>query len=104
MIPEMIRGSYLFAVAVDISTGRSVGMGRVISDGIADAYIHDLIVLPGWRNRGIGSGILSALLNECKSGDITWIGLIAQPDTDAFYRSLGFAALKGHKQMLFHDE
>jgi hypothetical protein len=24
--------------------------------------------------------------------------------TDAFYRSFGFAALKGHKPMLFHDE
>ena len=44
-INDLIRGSFLFAVAIDISTGRAVGMGRVISDGIADAYIQDLVVL-----------------------------------------------------------
>ncbi len=104
LIPDMIGGSYLFAVAVDVTTGKSVGMGRVISDGIADAYIQDLVVLPRWRNRGIGSRIVSMLLDGCKSGGITWIGLIAQPGTDSFYRSLGFESLKGHKPMLFHDE
>ena len=104
IIPEMICGSYLFAVAVDVTTGRSVGMGRVISDGIADAYIQDLVVLPRWRNRGIGRKIVAALLDGCKSSGITWIGLIAQPGTDSFYRSLGFATLKGHKPMLFNEE
>ena len=103
IIPEMIKGSYLFAVAVEAATGRSVGMGRMISDGIADAYIQDLIVLPRWRNRGIGRMIVAALLDGCKSGGITWIGLIAQPGTDGFYRSLGFTSLKGHKAMLFEE-
>ena len=104
MLPELIRGSYLFAVAVDNSTGKSVGMGRVISDGIADAYIQDLVVLAMWRNKGVGRRIVSALLEGCRSSGITWIGLIAQPGTDAFYRSLGFITLKGHKAMLFHEK
>jgi GNAT superfamily N-acetyltransferase len=104
MIPERIRGSYPFAVAVDTTTGRSVGMGRVISDGVGDAYIQDLAVLPRWVNRGVGSAIVSALLYECKSGGIGWIGLIAQPGTDSFYRSLGFETSKGHKPMLFHEK
>ena len=104
MLPELIRGSYLFAVAVDNSTGKSVGMGRVISDGIADAYIQDLVVLPEWRNKGVGKRIVSALLEGCSSSGITWIGLIAQPGTDAFYKSLGFASLRGHKAMLFQEK
>ena len=49
-INDLIKGSFLFAVAIDISTGRAVGMGRVISDGIADAYIQDLVVLGDWRS------------------------------------------------------
>jgi hypothetical protein len=44
-INDLIRGSFLFAVAIDITTGKAVGMGRVISDGVADAYIQDFVVL-----------------------------------------------------------
>ena len=58
---ELIEGSFLFAVAIDISTGKTVGMGRVISDGIADAYIQDLVVLEGWKEMGVGRMILSRL-------------------------------------------
>ena len=51
-VNDLIRGSYLFAVAVDVSTGRAVGMGRVISDGVSDGYIQDLVVLEEWQNHG----------------------------------------------------
>ena len=101
-IPELIRGSYLFALAIDTSSGKSIGMGRVISDGIADAYIQDLVVLPDWRNKNTGGMIVSALIEQCVSNGISWIGLIAQPGTDAFYRSLGFEPMAGHLPMLYH--
>jgi ribosomal protein S18 acetylase RimI-like enzyme len=101
-IPELIRGSYLFALAVDISTGKPIGMGRVISDGIADAYIQDLMVLPEWRRKNAGEMIVSALMEQCVSSGISWIGLIARPGTDAFYRSLGFEPMEGHMPMLCH--
>ena len=103
-INDLIRGSFLFAVAIDISTGRAVGMGRVISDGIADAYIQDLVVHGDWRSWGVGKMILTTLLEECKFRKITWIGLIAEPGKEEFYRSLGFAPMPGHVPMLFHEE
>jgi GNAT superfamily N-acetyltransferase len=101
-IPDLIRGSYLFALAIDVSTGKPIGMGRVISDGIADAYIQDLVVLPAWRKKNAGGMIVSALIEQCVSSGISWIGLIAQPGTDAFYRSLGFEPMSGHVPMLYH--
>jgi GNAT superfamily N-acetyltransferase len=100
-IQELISGSYIFVVAIDISTGRSVGMGRVISDGIADAYIQDVVVLAEWRKKGVGKMIVSKLIECCRSQSIAWIGLIAQPGTDSFYQSLGFERLQGHVPMLF---
>jgi len=103
-INDLIRGSFLFAVAIDISTGRAVGMGRVISDGIADAYIQDLVVQGEWRCWGVGKMILTKLLQECIFRKITWIGLIAEPGKEEFYGSLGFAPMPGHVPMLFHEE
>jgi len=102
-LPELIRGSYLFAVAVDVITERTIGMARVISDGTADAYIQDLVVLPAWRQKGVGEMIVSKLLEHCRSRGISWIGLIAQPGTDGFYRSLGFKQMEGYMPMLFRE-
>lgn len=103
-IDDLIRGSLLFAVAISISTGRAVGMGRVISDGISDAYIQDLVVLSEFRNKGAGKMILDRLVKECKSKKITWIALIAQPGKENFYRAQGFAPMPGHLPMLFSGE
>ncbi|MFZ3148131.1 MAG: GNAT family N-acetyltransferase [Methanothrix sp.] len=103
-INDLIWGSFLFAVAIDISTGRAVGMGRVISDGIADAYIQDLVVQGDKRGWGVGRMILAKLLEECKFRNITWIGLIAKPGKEDFYRSLGFSPMPGHVPMLFDEE
>ncbi len=103
-IGELINGSYLFAVAFEISTKRAVGMGRVISDGIADAYIQDFVVLLAWRGLGVGRMILSALLEGCRSSKIAWIGLIAGPGTEGFYRSFGFVPMEGYMPMLYSME
>jgi GNAT superfamily N-acetyltransferase len=103
-INDLIRGSFLFAVAIDISTGRAVGMGRVISDGIADGYIQDLVVQSDRRGQGVGRMIVSRLLEECKKRKITWIGLIAIPGKEDFYRSLGFSPMQGRVPMLFTEE
>lgn len=103
IIPEMIRGSFCFLVARE-PQGRIVGMGRVISDGVSDAYIQDVVVLETYRGRGIGREIIRRLTERCLETRIGWIGLIAEPGTRAFYESLGFHALAGHEPMLHGDE
>jgi ribosomal protein S18 acetylase RimI-like enzyme len=100
-IPDLIRSSFAFAVAVDRISGQAVGMGRVISDGVADAYIQDLVVLPGYREQGVGKKILQTLLRICFSRNITWIALIAEPGTEEFYSRQGFSIMKDHTAMRF---
>jgi GNAT superfamily N-acetyltransferase len=100
----LMRGSFAFAVAVDRMTGRPVGMGRVISDGVSDGYIQDLMVLPGYRRHGIGGRIVRALLNKCKDAGIQWIGLVAEPGSEEFHRGNGFAAMPGHVPMIYKGE
>ena len=65
LVSQMIAGSFRFAVAVDTTTQATIGMGRVISDGISDAYIQDVIVLPKYRHKGIGHSLITRLVNEC---------------------------------------
>lgn len=103
-IPFLIRSTFLFLVAVDRQSGRTVGMGRAISDGISDAYIQDLVVLPEFRRKGIGKAIVRRLVEVCKSRGLTWIGLVAEPGTLDFYEGTGFDRMDGYVFMLHREE
>ncbi|MEI8331806.1 MAG: GNAT family N-acetyltransferase, partial [Methanomicrobiales archaeon] len=84
-LSSLIQGSFSFVVAVDKKSGKAIGMGRVISDGVSDGYIQDLVVFPAYRRSGVGREIVSALVGQCLQSGITWIILIAEPDTEKFY-------------------
>jgi GNAT superfamily N-acetyltransferase len=103
-IPALIAGSFAFAVAIDTKTSKAIGMGRILSDGVSDAYIQDLIVLPEYRGKNIGKNIVSALIDFISSKGIHWIGLIAEPGSDQFYKTLGFKPMDRYIPMLFSKE
>src|SRR5512137_1318654 len=103
-LPRLIRGSFLFAVAVDKRTGHAVGMGRVISDGISDGYIQDLVVLPEYRGKGVGSSIVRTLISACRRRGIRWLALIAEPGSDRLYGELGFAMDAGDVPMRYRGD
>jgi GNAT superfamily N-acetyltransferase len=100
-IKSIIAGSFAFAVAVDKDTGKAIGMGRIISDGVSDAYIQDFVVLPKYRRQGIGKQLLNFLLEYCLKKGILWIGLIAEPGQEKFYLPLGFKPMQNHTPMRY---
>ena len=100
----LIKGSFAFMVAVEKISKKAVGMGRVISDGVSDAYIQDLVVLPEYRDKGIGRQLVKTLLEYCLSKKIIWIGLIAEPDQYGFYLNIGFKTLKNYTPMKYQKD
>jgi N-acetylglutamate synthase-like GNAT family acetyltransferase len=98
-IEKILKHSFCFAVAEH--DGHAIGMGRVISDGVSDGYLQDIVVLPQWRNQGIGTLIVTKLIQECHDHDIKWLGIIADPGTEYFYRKFGFARANGYTPMLY---
>lgn len=98
-IPAMVRGSFCFLVAREPG-GRLVGMGRVISDGVSDAYIQDVVVDRSHRGHGVGREIVRRLTLRCVESGISWIGLVAEPGTQGFYEALGYRAQPGFELML----
>jgi GNAT superfamily N-acetyltransferase len=103
-LSRLIVGSFLFVVAADLKTGRAVGMGRVIADGVSDGYIQDLVVLPEYRKTGIGARIVALLVKKCVERGISWIGLIAEPGTENFYLPFGFHPMVGHTPLIFRSD
>jgi aralkylamine N-acetyltransferase len=100
--PELIRrivaGSHCFVLAG--AEDEIIGMGRAISDGINDAYIQDVTVLPEFRGQGLGRGIVEEILKRLRTDGLQWIGLIAAGHTHPFYRKLGFEEMPAATPML----
>lgn len=68
-----------------------IGFGRVMSDGIYQTLICDVMVRPEYQNRGIGTKIMDALLKKCENEGIKWIQLLSAKGKPGFYEKFGFA-------------
>ncbi|MEJ2744353.1 MAG: GNAT family N-acetyltransferase [bacterium] len=98
-ISSLVRDSFCFAGA--FHKKRLVGMGRSFSDGVGDAYIQDVTVLREFRGKGLGRRIVLAIVEHLRSRGIDWIGLIAEPGSERFYREMGFRAMNGYVPMIW---
>ena len=65
---------------------RVVGMARLLSDGVCNAYLVDVWTASAYRRQGIASAMIRALLDEVPGQHV---GLQAD-DGQELYRSLGF--------------
>lgn len=74
---------------------RLVGTGRVIGDGVLHALIADVIVDPASQRRGIGTAIVSRLVEVCRSHAVMDVQLFCARGKRPFYERLGFVAREG---------
>ena len=71
-----------------------IGYGRIIGDGICFIYIHDVMVIPKYQNKKIGSQIMNKLLekvNQIKlENPYVRVYLGASKGKEEFYKKFGF--------------
>lgn len=68
---------------------------EVISDGLDDAYIRNLIVHPDYQRRGIGRKLLEMVLSRVKADRIKTVNVLFEPGLEPFYRKAGFKIISG---------
>ena len=77
-------------------TRRLIGMGRIVGDGAVICYIQDLIVLPEYHGRGVGSALIKHLKNYVKSlnteDEEMMLALMCAKGREGFYEKHGFMA------------
>ena len=49
---------------VAIHNEEVIGMGRLVGDGVMYWYLQEIIVMPEYQGKGIGTDIVNALLNH----------------------------------------
>jgi len=70
---------------------RLAGFGRAISDGVYQAALYDIAVVPEMQGRGVGRIIVEGLLARLPGCNVI---LYASPGKEGFYRKLGFRLMK----------
>lgn len=90
--PNMLKQAYNSSLCImgAYLDSKLVGIIRVVGDGSSIIYIQDLIVSPMHQRTGIGSLLLSTILENYS--DVYQKVLLTdnQPKTLKFYESMGF--------------
>lgn len=84
---EVVFKNSMFKLFV-LSSGRLVGAGRALADGVDCSYICDVAVIPEFQGTGIGNEIISKLVESSKGH--RKIILYSVPGKEAFYKKHGF--------------
>ena len=88
--PEALRRSFHQSqhVAFARNGDQLVGMARLISDGVCNAYLVDVWTASAYRRRGIASAMIRQLLESVPGQHVG----LQTSNAQALYESLGFRA------------
>ncbi|MDE7178988.1 MAG: GNAT family N-acetyltransferase [Lachnospiraceae bacterium] len=77
-----------------IYNGELVGMGRLVGDGAMYWYLQEIIILPQFQRKGIGTMIVNHLVDYAKAnsmtGKFTTVGGVSAKGKEPFYEKMGF--------------
>lgn len=68
-----------------------VAVGRALSDGVRQAAVYDVAVLPEYQGQGLGTLILRTMMDKLPGCQFI---LYANPGKEGFYEKLGFRRMK----------
>jgi len=72
----------------DDDSGEQVGFARAVSDGVCDAYLGDVYILPAHRGHGLGKRLVAHMIDEGPGVDFRWI--LFTSDAHSLYEPFGF--------------
>ena len=91
---DILKESYANPLCVlgAYDADRLVGIIRAVGDGLTIVFIQDIVVLPEYQRKGIGTKLLKAVMD--KYSDVYQMELLTDntEKTKAFYRSVGFSS------------
>ena len=94
--PDVLEKAYANSLCTlgAYDAGKLVGLIRCVGDGYTIVFIQDLLVMPAYQHRGIGTKLMKALLG--RYSHVYQIEL-ATDDTErtvTFYKKMGFHSLR----------
>jgi GNAT superfamily N-acetyltransferase len=94
LVETSLKNSY---VTFEVKDGEKViAMARLIGDGGMAFFLKDLVVLPEYRGKGVGKGLLTHIENyirgQLKEGWWSYLQLMSAKNKEEFYLKCGYKA------------
>lgn len=88
---ERSLGNSVYCVCA-VNEGRVIGMSRLLGDHSFIYFVADVIVLPEYQNRGIGTALMERIMSYLKENvhGYSYIILMSAKGKEAFYEKFGF--------------
>ena len=90
---RILKNSSHIVLAIDSDEGRVVGFITALTDRVQSAFVPLLEVLPAYRRQGIGSALVSQMLEKLKGTPA--IDLTCDPELQTFYSKFGMIPSTG---------
>ena len=90
---KSLRKAYAYFTARDRE--RLVGFVSIVSDGVNDAFLADLVVHPDYRRRNVGYNLVQSAARLVKSRKIQCLQTTFNPWNTRFYKACGFHVFRG---------
>ena len=91
--PAMLKEAFAHSLCAlgAYEDDKLVGLVRAVGDGASIVFIQDVLVLPEYQRRGIGTALVKTVM--ARYAGVYQLQLLTDstPRTKAFYRSLGFS-------------
>ncbi|MEO9971776.1 MAG: GNAT family N-acetyltransferase [Hyphomonadaceae bacterium] len=96
-IQRAIEGAHPYGVYAP--DGSPAGFLSVLSDGVYNARLSNLFLMPDYRGRGLGRWIMSTLLHSSRFSNVrNW--QLQTDDAQALYRRFGFEVFVGNGEFM----
>ncbi len=103
IVKSSLKNSLCFGVFSE--TDEQVAFARMITDYATFAYLADVFVVEGYRNKGIGKWLMQNIMQHEKLQGLRRISLVTK-DAQGLYQQFGFKQLsnpQGHMEILIAD-
>jgi len=90
---RVLKGVHTYFIVRD--KGKLIGFVSVISDGVADAFLVDLMVHPDFQRQGLGKLLVRETVKYAKSIGVQCVHVTYNRDLEDFYRDCGFHIFGG---------
>lgn len=92
-IDKQLAAPAFGVVAIDSSTGATIGCALLLTDHASFYYIKDVMVQPEWQKRRVGTALMNTLTQWLDRNAVpkSLVGLYTGENLAPFYRQFGFS-------------
>ena len=91
---QVLQRHYAYYTARS-ANGKLIGYVSVLSDGVADAFLLDLMVHPEHQGTGLGKQLVKRAVSDMKQAGIQCVQVTFNDHLEPFYAKCGFHIFKG---------